>query len=124
MGANDPCTNSSGVIDFCITCMILAYKSIDPPPHWVKPIPVKVIRSIAGIACATACPFVSGITNMIMIAFFFLLLRPGEYTASQSDTQPFDFQSVQLFIGHTALDLWCATDAKLLEACFATLTFD
>ena len=103
--------------------MISAFKKADPPPHRVKPIPIKVIRSIAGVARFSQCVFSIAIADMIIVAFFFLL-RPGEYTASPSDTQPFDFQSVQLFVGHRSLNLLFATDAELLEARFATLTFD
>ena len=60
---------------------------------------------------------------MITIAFFYLL-RPGEYTATKSDTQPFDFKSVQLFIGDHRLNLLTASNAELLSATFASLTFE
>ena len=103
--------------------MIAAFKKADPPPHRVKPIPIKVIRSIAGVARLSSCTFSIAVADMIMIAFFYLL-RPGEYTASPSDTQPFDFRSVQLFVGHRSLNLLFAPEAELLEARFATLTFD
>jgi len=59
---------------------------------------------------------------MIILAFFFLL-RPGEYTANRSDTSPFRFQDVQLFIGPTRLDLCTAPPELLRQATFATLTF-
>ena len=101
VGAPDP-RKKGDSIDFCLTCMIAAFKKADPPPHRVKPIPIKVIRSIAGIARLSSCTFSIAVADMIMIAFFYLL-RPGEYTASPSDTQPFNFRSVQLFVGHRSL---------------------
>ncbi len=46
--------------------------------------------------------------NMIIIAFFYLRLRPGEYTDSKSDTTPFTLGDVQIFIGPRRLDLTSA----------------
>ena len=60
---------------------------------------------------------------MIILAFFFLL-RPGEYTASPSDTQPFALHHVQLIIGARRLCLRQCPDRELLCATFGTLTFD
>ena len=103
--------------------MISAWKKQDPPPNRVKPVPIRVIRSIAFIAQAASDPLVIGISDMIIIAFFYLL-RPGEYTATKSDTQPFDFKSVQLFIGDQRFDLRRAPEAQIQAATFASLTFE
>lgn len=62
------------------------------------------------------------IADMIALAFFFLL-RPGEYTGSTSDTTPFRFCDVQLFIGRRRLNLFTSTDAELRSSTFVTLTF-
>ena len=59
---------------------------------------------------------------MIILAFFFLL-RPGEYTDTPSDSTPFRFEDVQLFIGNTRLDIFHAPAAQLHLATFASLTF-
>ena len=59
---------------------------------------------------------------MIVLAFFFLL-RPGEYTASASDTTPFRLTDVQLFVGQHRLDILQAPPASLDASTFATLTF-
>ena len=75
------------------------------------------------VAHATTDPALLAIANMICIAFFFLL-RPGEYAHSPSDSTPFTFESVQLFLGGHRLDLPHATDAQLLTSTFASLTFD
>ena len=103
--------------------MIAAWKKQDPPPSRVKPIPVQVIRRIAFIASQSTCAIAQTTADMIIIAFFFLL-RPGEYSDSASDTQPFDLRSVQLFLGLHRLNLSTATDADLLAAASCSLTFD
>lgn len=59
---------------------------------------------------------------MIALAFFYLL-RPGEYTASPTETTPFAFADIQLFIGHNRLSLTHATDAAIRTSTFARLTF-
>ena len=93
VGAEDPRLNSAGGIDFRLQRMISAWKKDDPPPQRVKPVPYQVLRRIAFIADQSSCPFFKGSEDMLIIAFFFLL-RPGEYTATASETQPFEFQSV------------------------------
>ena len=103
--------------------MIAAWKKEDPPPARVKPIPIQVIRRIAFIANNSDCAAMKATADMIIIAFFFLL-RPGEYTDSASDTQPFDLRSTQLFLGQHRLNYATATDADLLNAASGTLTFD
>ena len=59
---------------------------------------------------------------MIIVAFFYLL-RPGEYTDSPSDTTPFTFADVQLFMGPLRLDIQTSTPAQLMAATSAALTF-
>ena len=109
-------------MDFRITRQVSFYKKQDPPPDRVKPVPVTVIRHILFAALAGASPGNLAIADMIALAFFFLL-RPGEYTATASDTTPFQLADVQLFVGLTRLDLTAATDAELLSATFCSLTF-
>ena len=123
MGAADPRVNSAGSIDFRLQRMLSAWKKEDPPPHRVKPVPVQVLRRILFIASQSPCPLLKATADMIVLAFFFLL-RPGEYTASSSETQPFDFQSVQLFIGGRRLNFNTATEAEILQSRFGSLTFD
>jgi hypothetical protein len=122
MGAEDPRMNSSQNIDFRLTRMFSCWKKNDPPPNRVKPIPIQVIRNILFVASNSNNPLILRTADMIVLAFFFLL-RPGEYTASPSDTVPFDFKSVQLFIGLRRLDLTTSTDAQLQCATFCSLTF-
>jgi hypothetical protein len=122
VGANDPRLNSAHKIDFRLQRTLEAWKSTDPAPDRVKPIPITVIRRIATLAqtthasdtafCATA--------DMIVIAFFFLL-RPGEYTDNPNN--PFHLADVQLFIGNTRIDLVTAPMEQVQQARFASLTF-
>ena len=123
MGAPDPRLDASGAVDFRITRMLKAYSKQDPPPNRVKPVPVPVLRRIMSVANATEDPFAQGLADMICLAFFFLL-RPGEYAKSQSESTPFEFKDVQLFLGQQRLQLDTATPAQIFSCTFASLTFD
>ena len=112
MGADDPRLNSAGDIDFRLKRMIAAWKKKDPPPNRVKPVPVQVIRRISVLARHSSCNITIGVSDMIILAFFFLL-RPGEYTDSPSDTTPFRLQDIQLFVGDRCLDLNTASEAQI-----------
>ena len=124
VGADDPRLNSAGQTDFRIKRMLACWKKEDPPANRVKPIPIQVIRRIVAIA-ANLPPdahVLRAVADMIIIAFFFLL-RPGEYTDSPSDTTPFSFADVQLFLGPLRLNLRTSSPAQLLAATSAALTF-
>ena len=103
--------------------MIACWKKQDPPSNRIKPLPIRVLKAIVFVALHSNCAFQIATADMIILVFFFLL-RPGEYTASPSDTQPFEFKDVQLMIGHRRLCLHTTPDNKLLCSTFATLTFD
>jgi hypothetical protein len=123
LGAPDPRLDIGGNVDFRITRMLKAYSKEDPPPNRVKPIPIPVIRRILMVAMASNTALNMGIADMIVIAFFFLL-RPGEYAISQSESTPFELKDIQFFRGQLRLDINIATEAELLSATFASLTFD
>ena len=89
----------------------------------MKPIPLQVLHSISCIAQQATHPHVKATADKIILVFFFLL-RPGEYRATASDTEPFDFQSGQLFIGPLRINLTSAPDAEIHTATFASLAFD
>jgi hypothetical protein len=59
-------------------------------------------------------------TDMIILAFFFLLW-PGEYT--NNNKTPFFLKDVQLFIGPRNLNLQTLSTAELAQARFGSLTF-
>ena len=122
MGSTDPRLNPAGHIDFRLQRQLKCYAKQDPPPNRVKPIPVPILLNVMATALAAASTFATGVADMIALAFFFLL-RPGEYTASTSESEPFRLADVQLFHGRVRLDLATASDAALLAATFASLTF-
>ena len=103
--------------------MLSCYSKVDPPPNRVKPVPVSVLRRIFAIAATLQDdPQHQCLADMIGLAFFFLL-RPGEYAYSPSESTPFQLRDVQLFRGGTRLNLATASDADILTATFASLTF-
>ena len=51
------------------------------------------------------------------------VIRPGEYTATPSETTPFHLADVQLSSGGVYLDIFTAPDAALDAATFVSLTF-
>ena len=122
LGEIDPRLNKSGTIDFRLQRMLASYTKEDPPPNRVKPVPVQVLRRIFAVAATMTDPHFTCIADMIGLAFFFLL-RPGEYARSPSDSTPFELRDVQLFLGQLRLNLATATEAQLLTATFASLTF-
>jgi hypothetical protein len=122
VGASDPRLNDFGNMDFRLQRLWKSYKTVDPPPHRVKPVPLRVLRRLHHAAHAAGAQPLAAITDMILLAFFFLL-RPGEYTGSPSNTSPFTFADVQLFAGPRRLDLATCADADFALATFCTLTF-
>eukprot|EP00956_Cyclotella_meneghiniana_P040451 scaffold195779_cov33-Cyclotella_meneghiniana.AAC.2 len=105
--------------------MIKSFKKNDAPPNRVKPVPLRVIRHIAFLAqhSLNSSSHIVATSDMIILAFFFLL-RPGEYSDTDSrDSDPFRLCDVQLFIGDRRLDLFRDSEALLLQSRFASLTF-
>jgi hypothetical protein len=62
------------------------------------------------------------ITDMISIAFFFLL-RPGEYTITTTDDAFFRMQDVSLYVGARCLDTMLSSHAELQAATSVAYTF-
>ena len=97
MGAKDPRLNSSKKIDFRIIRMINSWKKKDPPPNRVKPIPIQVTSTIQFVASNSVNLVLQLTTDMIVLAFFFLL-RPGEYTASPATLNPLTSKVFNVFL--------------------------
>lgn len=95
----------------------------DPPPNRLKPIPLPIL---AQACCATenTNPLMEATGDMLCIAFYFLC-RPSEYSLSSTDTYttPFRLRDVELFIGHTRLDVLTAPESSIRAATYALLTF-
>ena len=122
MGSPDPRLIATGALDFRLARQIQHYKKLDTPPHRVKPVPVRVLQWIMQQTHTSPHPRGPAIADMIALAFFFLL-RPGEYTATPSETTPFRLADVRLSAGPSYFDLTTATDAMLDSATFVSLTF-
>ena len=113
---------STGEIDGRLQIQLRCYSRQDPPPSRVNPIPVQVLRRLACIAAASRDPELQAIANMIIIAFFFLLL-PGEYTGTKSDSSLFLLSDVTFSVGCTLFDTSTATDNDLAASTFVIFTF-
>ena len=85
LGSPDPRETWSGRTDFRLQRQLACYQKQDPPPNRVKPLPLQIIRRIASVASATPTPLHCATTDMITLAFFFLL-RPGEYTSTTTES--------------------------------------
>jgi hypothetical protein len=98
LGTNDPRLTASGHQNFRLKRQLNGYKKSDDPPKRVKPIPLVVLLNVMGLALASSTIEGLAIADMIAIAFF-LLLRPGEYTAPTGDNSPFRLQDILLTVG-------------------------
>jgi hypothetical protein len=122
MGSPDPRYTAQGKLEFRLKRMLACYAKEDPPPDRVKPIPVPILRHIMAQANLAQNTVNQAVADMICLAFFFLL-RPGEYTGTSSDTQPFHFKDVEFYLGGLRLDKNTCTADQLLAATFVTLEF-
>lgn len=122
VGAPDPRKDAIGKIDFRLTRQLRSYDRSDPPPGRVKPIPFSVVSRIAMVASTSDSDSINAISDMVILAFFFLL-RPGEYTANTSDTEPFRLEDVRVRSGGIYLDIENCSFAELDSADFVTLIF-
>ena len=74
------------------------------------------------MAAASNDQALQSVADMIIIAFFFLLL-PGYYTGTKSDSSPFRLSDVTFIVGRTVFNTATATDNELAAATFVILVF-
>jgi hypothetical protein len=122
VGAPDPRFTAQGDLDFRLRRMFQGYAKADDPPTRVKPVPVPILQHVMAQAILAHDPVNLALADMICLAFFFLL-RPGEYTGTVSETQPFHLADVRFTLGHLPLSTATATPDQLLTATFVTLEF-
>jgi hypothetical protein len=122
VGSPDPRLDSFGHLDFRLTSLWRAWKRTDPPPTRVKPIPVQVLRQLVDHTRHLADPMMMAVSDMVILAFFFLL-RPGEYTGTSSNTTPFSLRDIQLFLGRVRVPLLTCSVPTLEATTFGTLEF-
>lgn len=121
MGAADPRLSATGAIDFRLHRQLRSYSRTDTPPSRVKPIPIQIIRHLVHDTVGGPAPD-QAVSDMIVIAFFFLL-RPGEYTGTTNDDTPFRLRDITLSIGSHPFDHANAPMDVLQSADGVSLTF-
>ena len=77
---------------------------------------------MGSVAMSSKDQELQAVTDMIIIAFFFLL-QPGEYTGKKSDNSPFRLSDVTFSVGRTVFDPATATNNELAAATFLILAF-
>jgi hypothetical protein len=125
VGAQDPRKTVTGEIDLRIQRQLRSWSRGDDPPTRVKPIPIQLTLTILSIAYHTTTASndaTKAITDMVVIAFYYLL-RPGEYTGTATDDVAFKLQDLQLFIGDRFVDPCVGPNSDLEAATSASLVF-
>jgi hypothetical protein len=102
--------------------LLKSYSKEDAPPRRVKPIPLPILHQATAIAIAANDDVSLAISDMMWIAFFFLL-RPGEYTQPAEDSHPFHLADIRLWRGSVAIDCFTGTADDLLNCTFVSLIF-
>ena len=74
------------------------------------------------VATASNDPDLQAVTDMIIIAFFFLLWT-REYTGTKSDSSPIRLSDVMFSVGCTVFDTATATDNELSAAVLVICLF-
>ena len=97
---------------------------MDDPPSRVKPLPLTLLTTVVALATQEDTPSSLAASDCLILGFYFLLCS-GEYLGHPNDVIDtlFRLRDVSLWIGARSLDLETCTDADLLAATFATLTF-
>ena len=77
---------------------------------------------MACIAAASNDQELQAVADMIIIGFF-VLLRPGKYTGTKSDSTPFCLSDVTFSVGRTVFDTATTPENELAAATFVILIF-
>lgn len=97
----------------------------DPPPRWVKPLPLPILMHAATSIYNDTRPraHLHCAANMLIVAYFFLMW-PGKYCSGTGDSHhPFRLQDIQLYIGGYKINLQSAPPAELMAATYGLVTF-
>ena len=123
MGANNPCHNRIGKLNFWLGRQLTSYQKEGSPPTIVRPLPISVIQALDTTAQGTTTRNIA-IGNLTWVAFFFLL-QPGGFCKGSNDTaqHPFRIKNVQLFIGQKSYNAVMASNTVLSQADFVSLLF-
>lgn len=110
-------------IDFRLSRQVAGYKTMDPPPNRVKPVPLGLLRDIHKAARHSGDIFELAVVDMAIIALFYLC-RPGEYAATSqasptsqaSRSLPFRLQDVECAVHNGSFK------ASVVDMALITLT--
>lgn len=94
LGAKDHRLIGPKQIDFRLSRQIAGYKTTDPAPNRVKPVPMGLLRDLHTAARTNNDVFALAVADMAIIALYYLC-RPGEYAATTQATRSSPF--TQLF---------------------------
>jgi hypothetical protein len=111
LGHRDPRLTQTGNMDIRLQRLLTSYEKEDPAPQRQKPIPLDVILQAASVAIMDQSNRAQALSDMLLIAFYFLL-RPGEYAHSTNvDAAPFRIKHVH-FITPTRRLHWASATAN------------
>jgi hypothetical protein len=123
VGARDPCLiPGTQTLDPRLKLQLKSYAKEDASPRRVKPIPLPILHQATAIATAANDPVSLALSDMMWIAFFFLL-RPGEYTQPAEDSHPFRLADIRLWKNSIAVDCFTGSANDLLNCTFVSLIF-
>jgi hypothetical protein len=123
MGTPGTRKDATGGVDYRIYAQLRGYGKSDKPPSRVKPCPISVVIDALRFAYHDK-PNAErkAIANMICAAFCFCL-RPGDYTGTTTDDQPFRLDDLVFFLGQRRLSNATATDYDIENATAVHLIF-
>jgi len=88
VGSNNPRLDAYGKLHPELKDLQRSYSKADPPPEWVKPIPIQLVRHAYDLLSSSKDVFQIAMADLLVIGFFFLL-RPGEHTYDRENNHPF-----------------------------------
>ena len=126
MGTPDLRLDAHGKQRKMLSNLFCACAKDDPPPDWIKPIPIQLVKHAVNALQANATMPVHlrhAIADCIVIGCFFSL-QPGEHVCTQGDdNHPFHLQDVSVVTPNGTFNAATATKAQLQAATAANLLF-
>ena len=125
LGAKDHRLIGPKQIDFRLSRQIAGYKTTDPPPNRVKPVPMGLIHDVHTAARISSDTFALAVADMAVIATYYLC-RLGKYAAttqSSSRHAPFRLEDVECAIQNGIFRASTVDLTRLPLAQFTSLIF-
>jgi hypothetical protein len=122
LGAPNPRLDSSGHVVLPLQQLQRAWRTGDPPPVRVKPVPLALARHAVN-SQDPSDPFQAAVRDLLLIGYFYLL-RPGEHAYSGRGGHPFRLCDTSFeVLGAAALNGATIDDASLGAAVRINLNF-